>query len=124
MTDMHRALNDLLQPSGLEATVFPPTSRYHGLPVKTFVGADGRETAYVGRRFLPAHDQLQALQEYTVTQGDRIDNLASRFIGDPEQFWRIADANTELDPQRLTTEVGRRIRIALPEGIPGASPNA
>ncbi|MCH7735682.1 MAG: LysM domain-containing protein [Chloroflexi bacterium] len=79
---------------------------------------------YIGRRFLPSQDDLETLQEHTVTQGDRIDNLAAHFIGDPEQFWRIADANSELDPQALTAVVGRQIRIALPEGIPGASANA
>ena len=40
-------------------------------------------------------------------------------MGDPEAFWRIADANSALRPQDLTRTPGRRLRITLPEGIPG-----
>ena len=57
----------------------------------------------------------------TVVAGDRLDNLAAHYIGDPEQFWRICDANNALRPHELTQRVGRRLRITLPEGIPGAS---
>ena len=52
--------------------------------------------------------------------GDRLDNITSAFLGDPEQFWRVADANGAMRPEELTERVGRRIRITLPEGIPGA----
>jgi hypothetical protein len=40
---------------------------------------------------------------------------------DAEQFWRIADANAALHPNELTAQPGRRLRITLPEGIPGPS---
>ena len=53
----------------------------------------------------------------------RLDNLAAEYLGDPEQFWRICDANGVLRPDELTDTIGRRIRITLPDGIPGA-PNA
>jgi len=36
-------------------------------------------------------------QFYQVLQGDRIDNLAFKFYGDPLRWWVIADAN----PQRM-----------------------
>ena len=54
------------------------------------------------------------LVEHTVTQGDRLDNLATRYVGDPEQFWRICDANDVLRPEELTEEIGRIIKIGLP----------
>jgi hypothetical protein len=63
------------------------------------------------------------LQEYTVVEGDRLDNVAAKFIGDPEQFWQICDANAAMRPDELTETIGRRLRITLPEGIPG-TPNA
>ena len=55
-------------------------------------------------------------------QGDRLDNITAEYLGDPEQFWRICDANATLHPAELE-EVGRRLRITLSEGIPGM-PNA
>lgn len=124
MTDMHQALQAFLEPSALESTLFPPTSRYHGVPVKTMTRPDGRTIAYLARRFVPQQDQFQTLQEHSVVEGDRIDNLAAHYVNDPEQYWRIADANNQLDPQQLTAEIGRRVRITLPEGIPGALTNA
>jgi hypothetical protein len=57
---------------------------------------------------------MTTLAEHTVTQGDRLDNLAARYVGDPEQFWRICDANDVLRPEDLTEEAGRAIRIGLP----------
>jgi len=56
-----------------------------------------------------------------LTEGDRLDNLTFDYLGDPEQFWRIADANRAMRPDELTETIGRQLRITLPEGIPGAS---
>jgi hypothetical protein len=55
-----------------------------------------------------------------VKEPDRLDNIAARYLGDPEQFWRICDANPILEPEELEV-AGRRILITLPEGMPGAS---
>jgi len=67
---------------------------------------------------LCAAERFALLQEYTVVQGDRLDNLAARFIGDPERFWQICGANAATRPEELTEIVGRILRITLPEGIP------
>jgi nucleoid-associated protein YgaU len=50
---------------------------------------------------------------HIVVQGDRLDTIATKYAGDPLQFWRIADANTEMDAERLTASPGRRLRIPL-----------
>jgi hypothetical protein len=100
---------------------FPPTSRYFGLETAIWEGPDGKQYIYVKRRFLPSPDRFSLLQEHVVAAGDRLDNLAAQYLGDPEQFWRIADANAAMRPEALTEEPGRRLRITLPEGIPGAS---
>lgn len=100
---------------------FSSTSRYHGLKITLVELPDGRQVAVVGRRFLPQPEQMQDLQEHAVTEGDRLDVLAERYLGDPEQFWRICDANRAMQPEALMEPIGRRLRITLPDGIPGMS---
>lgn len=102
---------------------FPPTSRYHGLELSSFAEADGRVILFVGRRFVPQPERFALLAEHVVRQGDRLDNVTALYLDDPEQFWRICDANRATRPDALTETPGTRLRITLPEGIPG-TPNA
>ena len=97
---------------------YPVTSRYHGIEIATMTRADGTTVAYLRRRFIPPPGRFELLEEHVVVTGDRIDNLAARYLGDPEQWWRLCDANGVMRPDELE-EVGRRVRITLPEGIPG-----
>lgn len=101
---------------------FQPTSRYFSVETATFESPDGRRFRYLRRRLLPPLDRFTLIQEHLVTEGDRLDNITARYLGDAEQFWRLCDANPILRPEELE-EIGRRIRITLPEGIPGP-PNA
>ncbi len=103
--------------------LFPLTSRYHGIETATLETSDGRTVIYLKWRFVPPPDRFALLQEHVVVQGDRLDNITARYLGDPEQFWRICDANGAMRPDELTDEIARRLRITLPEGIPGM-PNA
>ena len=103
--------------------LFPPTSRYHNIETGSLLHADGTEVIYLKRRFVPSPERFTELQEHVVTQGERLDNITARYLGDPLQFWRICDANNAMNPPELTAKVGRRLRITLPEGIPGI-PNA
>jgi hypothetical protein len=97
--------------------MFEPTSRYYDIEtVKMTVGDDEGEprvVSYKRRRIIPS-GEMMTLVEHTVTQGDRLDNLAARYVGDPEQFWRICDANNVLRPEDLTEEIGWIIKIGLP----------
>jgi hypothetical protein len=86
-------------------------SRYDGIEIKKWIAPDGREILYLGRRLLPALESFTDLTEHTVSQGERLDHIAWRYLGDPELFWQICDANTELNPPALTAEVGRKIGI-------------
>ena len=95
--------------------MFPPTSRYANTEIAKFVTADGREVVYLRRRFLPDLRTVIELAEHTVTEGDRLDNVTARYLGDPEQFWRLGDANREMKPDELTNEIGRRLSIPLPQ---------
>lgn len=77
--------------------------------------ADGRTLAYVRRRFLPSAETMPTLAEVTVTDGDRLDIITARTLGDPEQFWHLCDANNAMNPVSLTAEAGRKLRVALPQ---------
>lgn len=103
----------------MRTDLFPITSRYYGLDTATLELADGRTLIYVRRRVVPPADRFELLQEHTVIEGERLDQIAAEHLGDPEQFWRLCDANNALRPTELTDTVGRAIRITLPEGIQG-----
>jgi hypothetical protein len=103
---------------------FAATSRYFGIPTATMAAPDGSMITYVRRRFIPPPETYSLLFNYTVVDGDRLDNITAKYFGDPEQFWRIADANNVLDADELTATPGKQIRITLPRGVPGQPPNA
>jgi hypothetical protein len=109
----------LLQQIGAQPGHFPLSSRYRNVTVTSMQDANGQTVVYLKRRFVPQADNFDVLQLYTVKEGDRLDNIAHQFIGDPEQFWQICDANNVLEPGELTEQPGDTIRITLPEGIPG-----
>ena len=94
--------------------MFEPGSRYFALEEATFTFADGRTVAYKRRRFLPQGRTLPRLAVVTVEAGDRLDLIAARTLGDPEQFWRICDANDAVDPEALA-EPGNRLVVPTPE---------
>jgi hypothetical protein len=103
--------------------MFSITSRYYGIATVTLERADGKKINYVRRRFVPPPERFELLVEHVVTEGERVDNITAQYLGDPEQFWRVCDANGAVRPDELVETIGRRIRITLPEGIPG-TPNA
>jgi hypothetical protein len=103
----------------IASPLLPPTSRYYGLETVEFTSPGRKTVSYLRRRFLPRLDRFDLLQYHVVSEGERLDNIAVRYLGDPEQFWRICDANNTLSPFELTLKTGRKIRITLPEGIRG-----
>lgn len=116
-------VSGIMPPGALKANYFSATSRYSGIDTATLTTSTGKTVIYLRRRFVPAPERFALLQEHTVTQGDRLDNVTAQYLGDPEQFWRIADANRAMHPDELTATIGRRLKITLPEDIPGM-PNA
>lgn len=99
--------------------MYPITSRYYAIQTATRETPDGKQVVYLRRRFVPPPERFELLAEHVVTEGERVDNIAARYLGDPEQFWRLCDANGAVRPEELTETIGRRVRITLPEGIPG-----
>ena len=58
-------------------------------------------------------------QEHRVTAGERLDHLANTYLGDPEQYWRLCDANDTVRPDALVERLDHVVHIALPEGVTG-----
>ena len=101
-------------------STFSPLSRYAGIATATLELPDGEAVIYLRRRFVPPPERFAFLQWHEVRAGERIDQVAAQHLGDPEQFWRLCDANRALQPAALVDEPGRLLRITLPEGLPGA----
>ena len=94
--------------------MFEATSRYYSLETVTLT-ADDCVIAYKRRRFLPRGDALPILVELVVAEGDRLDVIAARTLGDPEHYWRICDASNAMNPADLTAEPGRTLRVPIPQ---------
>lgn len=114
MTD---PLQALMQASGQPINSLPPSSRYYPVGTGVLPKDNGTNIVYLRRRFIPAPESFELMQIYFVKEGDRLDNLAAQFIGDPEQFWQIADANVIIAPEELTDNPGSLLRITQPAGI-------
>jgi hypothetical protein len=97
----------------------PPTSRYYGIEIASIATPDGEQVPYLRRRFLPPSASFAPLSEHVVSDGERMDLIAARELGDAEAYWRICDANDAMRPDDLTVPIGRRLSITLPQGIPG-----
>lgn len=97
---------------------FPPGSRYYGLPTISYHEAGVAEVRYLARRFCPPGHSLPLLSTAQVEAGERIDQFTARALGDPTQFWRVADANNALNPFHLVAVPGRRLRVPVPSAIP------
>jgi hypothetical protein len=95
---------------------FPRTSRYFNIEIVKYVTADQREIVYLRRRFLPRSVAGAIIAEHSVEEGDRLDNVTAKYLGDPEQFWQLCDVNDAMRPDELTEEIGRRLKVAMPTG--------
>jgi hypothetical protein len=110
----------MLAQTSLQTTLFASTSRYYGLATATIL-QQGRPIAYVLQRFVPQPERFQLLQQHTVMQGERLDNITATYLGDPTLFWRVCDANRARRPWKLVETVGRKLRITMPDGVTGVA---
>lgn len=88
--------------------MFDPESRYYSLPNLVHRTRDGREIVYKQRRLVP---RTPPAGETTLAQGERLDLVAARALGNPRLYWRICDVNRELDPFRIEEETGRELKL-------------
>lgn len=82
-------------------------SRYERTGAYSVTTADGRRVTALKIRLIP---ETPAGFLHTFTADERLDLLAFTFYRNPEKFWLIADANSEMDPEDLL-EPGRQLRI-------------
>jgi nucleoid-associated protein YgaU len=120
---MSSALEQIIMAAAGTGAPTKPTSRYYGAQVEMFTGSDGVQVAYLQRRIIPQPDIYTATTDYVVVDGDRLDALAAKFLGDPLLFWMICDANGSDDPDELTAQTGRTIQIPIASAVPAGARN-
>jgi hypothetical protein len=120
---MKNPIQAMFEAGVVEATDFPPESRYHGLPARMAQGPDGTTIPYLSRRLVPDPERFADLRERRVAQGERLDQIAAAEIGDAEAWWQLCDANGAIWPDDLET-LDTRLRLTLPADVPGATDEA
>ena len=95
--------------------MFDHTSRYYRLGDAQYTAPDGTTIVYKCRRFLPQGQALPLLLSAHVQRNDRMDLIAARTLGEPEQFWRLCDANDAMNPFDLADRPGRALRVPPPQ---------
>ena len=119
---MNYPLQALIQMGALPAVTFPADSRYVGSSTLTYTTPAGQSITYLARRFVPqpGAPNFSTIAQYTVKQGDRLDLIAAKYLGDPLIFWLICDANGAMRPEDLVATPGTVLQITAPQGVPGA----
>lgn len=116
----------ILRGPGGGAGLLPPDSRYSdvGTAIYEMAAPDTtsgvRRVVYFRRRFLPEPSTFATLREHIVTDGERLDLIAARELGDPLAFWKLCDANRLARPLAFNGPPGSRLVVPLPAGVPGA----
>ena len=96
----------------------PGRSRYDGLPTASLTVEDGaggtREVSYLLPRTPQSPDQATPMAAHRVAPDDRLDLIATRYLGDPAAFWRICDVNLALDPGELVNSTAEGSLLVIP----------
>jgi hypothetical protein len=120
---MDNALAALIKSAAGTGGPINPSSRYYGAPIADYTQGDGTPVKYLARRILPQPAIYASVQNYVIVDGDRLDNLAAKFLRDPLLYWMICDANGSTDPDDLTSQIGRTIVIPLASTVPAGARN-
>jgi nucleoid-associated protein YgaU len=93
-----------------------PDSRFAGLPILEVTAPDGTTRNVIALRIgqLPTP---QSTTPFRVRQGDELDLLAKRFLGDERLWWRILDANPLVYP----LDIAPGDVIGLPDAGPATT---
>jgi hypothetical protein len=83
-------------------------SRYEHVGELELEDAHGRLVRCKRPRYIP---DTPGRLTHVVAEHDRLDLLGDRYLGDPERYWRICDANRALWPPDLLAEPATRIQI-------------
>lgn len=120
---MNYPLQALMQMGVLPAINFPTDSRYYGSGILQYNTPNGRSIPYLVRRFVPqpGAPNFSTIARHSVRQGDRLDLIAARYLGDPLLFWIICDGNGAIRPHDLVAQTGRVLAITAPQGVGGVT---
>jgi hypothetical protein len=120
---MNYPLAAMVQLGVVPPVTFPTDSRYYGYSVLQYTAPSGQTTPYLARRIIPqpGAPNYATINQYTVQQGDRLDLIAAKYLGDPLMAWLICDANGAMNPQGLVATPGRVLAITTPQGISGGT---
>jgi len=118
---MSSPLTAFLQLGLVPPVTFPTDSRYYGFSTLTYVTPTGKSISYLARRIVPQPGaaNFATVAQHTVVQGDRLDLIAAKYLGDPLMFWLICDANGAIRPESLVATPGTVLAITMPQGVPG-----
>jgi hypothetical protein len=116
-------LQALLALGALPSVTFPADSRYYGSQTLEYTSPAGQTVSYLARRYVPQPGQqnFATIARHVVMQGDRLDLIAAKYLGDPLLSWVICDANGARRPQDLVETPGTVLLITMPQGIPGGT---
>lgn len=116
-------LNAMLNLGVVPAVTYPPDSRYYGYAVQQYTAPDGQTIPYLARRIVPqpGAPNYATINQYTVRQGDRLDQIAAKYLGDPLLAWLLCDANGAIVPHELVETPGATLNITTPQGVQGGS---
>ena len=120
---MNYPLMAMVQLGVVPPVTFPTDSRYYGFIVQYYDAPNGQVIAYLARRIVPqpGAPNFATINQYTVHQGDRLDLIAAKYLGDPLMAWLICDANGAIRPHDLVATPGRVLAITTPQGVPGGT---
>jgi nucleoid-associated protein YgaU len=120
---MNYPLQAMVQLGVIPPVTFPTDSRYYGFGVLQHPLADGQNIPYLQRRIVPqpGAPNSATVNRYTVQQGDRLDRIAAKYLGDPLLAWLICDANGAIRPHDLVSTPGAVLAITMPQGVPGGT---
>jgi hypothetical protein len=111
-------VQQLIDAGAIPAHPFAPNSRYAAVALAIHRrDASDPGTPYVLRRFIAQRRDVDIASEHIVQSLERPDSIAAQALGDPELYWRVADANAVTDPFELTDTPGERILLPLPPAL-------
>jgi nucleoid-associated protein YgaU len=118
---MNQPLKSLIQLGIVPTVTFPTDSRYYGYGTLCYKAPGGQMVTYLARRFVPqpGAPNFSTVATHAVRQGDRLDLIAAKYLGDPLMYWLLCDANGAIRPNQLVETAGAVLNITMPQGVPG-----
>jgi hypothetical protein len=118
---MSSPLRAFIQLGVIPPVAFPTDSRYYNSAVLSYTSPTGQSITYLARRFVPqpGAPNYATVATHTVVQGDRLDLIAAKYLGDPLMYWLLCDANGAISPGSLVETPGTAINVTMPQGVPG-----